>query len=225
MPELKKPIVAFDVDGVLRDLVQYTLDNEKVLDELTPENRKRPSEITSYGDFVDLFESKDQWKRLLNDTDAWIYAPANNPMLNVWFKLREQGYNCIIVTSNSHVKGQTQTVDWLHRYLDPKGNGIDIHFVNDKSTVKYDVLIEDMPMNAAKASEDGRLAFLVKRPWTDLDKQKADSKDRLVTKWNPMLFVQLPDDHEALPVIERKLAWFEGYREAAAVILKAKFTE
>jgi len=214
---MKKLTVAFDVDGVLRNLVQYTLDNNVVLDALKPENRKRPNEITSYGDFVKLFESKEQWKKLLNESGAWKNSPHHRSMIDLFRVLKTKGYNCIIVTSNSHLIGQMETVEWLHKHIDSEvaayKEGLDIHFVNDKLTVKYDAIIEDMPVNAWKASEDGRLGFLVKRPWSNLETQKADSRNKIVSKWDKRLLIQLPEDIEAFQIVFDKLAWYEGFME------------
>lgn len=220
--ESKKLTIAFDVDGVLRDLVQYTLDNQMVLDALPPNNRKRPSEIRSYGEFVSLFASKKDWRRLLDECGAWKYSPHHGSMIDLFGVLRQKGHNCIIVTSNSHRRGQMETVEWLHQHLAEHRDGLDIHFVNDKLSVKYDAIFEDMPLNAKLASDAGRLAFLVKRPWTDLENQKGAMKGDLVTKWNPMLLVRLPEDINIFTVVTEKLAWFQGYRDGVMLSLKAR---
>ena len=215
---MKKLTIAFDVDGVLRDLHGFTvayLNDNGFLDP-----PRKVEDLNYYGAFLELFKNKDQWRETLNETYAWRDSPPFEAMREVFQKLRGMGHDCIIVTSNSRPEGQRQTIDWICNNL--TGAGLDVHFVNDKLSVKYDVIFEDMPKNAAVASENGRLAFLVKRPWSDLENQKSGPDGEIVTKWNPKLLTQLPDDEEAMAVIEHKLAWFEGWREAAVVFLKAK---
>ncbi len=192
---MKKLTIAFDIDGVLRNLVAYTV--------AKMDPPRKPEDITTYGGFVRLFKDKDQWRAFLEQIGAWRKSPVHNAMRNLFYELRDtHGFDCIIVTSNSHYDGQSGTLNWLRNNLTVQG--VDVHFVNEKTRVQFDAIIEDMPTNAFKAAKDGRLAFLVKRPWSGvLEANKGH-------EWMKRV-VQLPADDEALLVVLRELAYWQKY--------------
>jgi 5'(3')-deoxyribonucleotidase len=199
---VKKLTVAFDVDGVLRNLVEYTIsyltDNGFLVGQSI-------ADVNHYDAFVELIGGKEKWRECLDSIHAWKEAPVNQEMLAVWRYCNER-YNTIIVTSNSHLTGQMETVEWLHGALKPS-EGLDIYFTNDKLSVEWDAIFEDSLHNASVASMRKRMAFLVKRPWTD------PRTDRKTHRWNIDFLIGLPEDHEAMPIIHHVLAWLEGYRE------------
>jgi len=191
--------IAFDVDGVLRDLIGHVLGQLNDGGFFSPP--RLPEELDRYEGFVELFRDNRQWRETLDGMNAWTAAPPIKPMVRVWEKLVAAGYDCVVVTSIPHKTGQINTVRWLHEHLDVEG--LEVHFVNDKMTVEFDAIIEDMPLNVYLAGKAGRLGFLVKRPWT--------KSDNLLRGTDPRFRVHLPDDGEALSFIEDKLMWYKGF--------------
>jgi len=191
---MKKLTIAFDIDGVLRDLVGYTLSK------MDPP--RSPDELQAYGDFVKLFRGKEEWRSFVDGSGAWFNAMPHGAMREIFYDLSSR-HVCIIVTSNSHPIGQLATIDWIRTSLTKKP--LDIHFVNDKTRVHFDAIVEDMPMNAIKAAKKGRLAFLVKRPWSFIP--EGNRKNR---SWAPRL-VSLPEDEVAGPVMVRELEYWQRF--------------
>lgn len=170
-----------------------------------------PEDLPTYGSFVKLFKDKDSWLRFLADHDAWRMSPPYGKMrlnFNTIRKLSSLQCRCIIVTSNSHLKGQLGTVEWIHENLrEMSKEGIDIHFVNDKMQVDFDAIVEDSLTNAFQAARAGRLAFVVKRPWTQFSMETYSGQD-----WMRRVVV-LPNDGRAIQEMTMALHWWWRFRD------------
>lgn len=168
--------IAFDVDGVLRDLMGAYV----------PEVRKTVAELTDYGKAVEFAGGVDQLLELLDHRACWLRAGTHAHMVGLHKQIEASGHTIVIVTAIATAEGRKQTLQWLD------ANEIvydELHFCADKVRVDFDAIIEDHPVNAQLAAQAGRAAFLVHRPWT--------ANTQL---YHANLF-RLPRDEEALEVV------------------------
>lgn len=145
--------VAFDVDGVLRDLMAAYL----------PHVRRTKDEVTNYKSAMEFAGGLDQFLELLDREDCWGRAPTHPPLLGLAKTIELVGHTVLITTAITTEVGRQSTLRWL---CDHDVTYDELHFCVDKNVVRFDALVEDHPGNAYAAAAAGRAAFLVRRPWT-----------------------------------------------------------
>jgi len=177
--------IAFDIDGVLRDLMSC------YVRQFSPP--KSVEEIDTDAKAIELAGSVDEFYHLLEAGDCWRQSFPHLHILHLYQNL-EGAATRILITANPTEVGRAATLTWLTWY------GIDfdeLHFCADKLAVTFDAIVEDHPGTALRAADAGRAAFLVYRPWT-----------RDVTTHHANLF-HLPVDEDAeehvLDVLQSRL--------------------
>lgn len=151
--------LAFDLDGVLRNLVDAAL-------ELSAPDVKY-EDITYFDKLAEVVGGGHRGLREeLDRTCAWEVAAPYRAMLHLWGWVDLHHVKPIIVTSNSHYEGMWQSIAWMRHHLPRPNHGLEIHFADDKLSVKYDAIIEDKPENVRSISDVGRTVFVPHRPWT-----------------------------------------------------------
>jgi hypothetical protein len=167
--------VAFDVDGVLRDLMRaYVPLVGHTLDDLTTHDKA-----------IRLAGGLDQFNELLDSRACWTEARPYTHLLGLCKCVEAAGHTILIATAVQTEAGRKGTLDWL--YVNDV-NYDELHFCVDKMRVHFDAIVEDDPKMAYAAASSGRAAFLVNRPWTNGD-------------WrHPNLF-KLPEDAEAVNMV------------------------
>lgn len=82
--------------------------------------------------------------------------------------LYDEGCIIKVTTARSITHGGAATMEWL-----TQTSGLKFHevaFAHDKTTVSYDLLIDDAPYNVVNLQAHGRAAALIDRPWNrDVD--------------------------------------------------------
>lgn len=168
--------IAFDVDGVLRDLMgAYTTEIGRSVDELV-----------EYGTAAALAGGLEPFLELLDHRACWRRAGVYPYMLGLCKQVESRGHTVVLVTAIATETGRQQTLPWL---LAHDVTYDELHFCEDKLRVDFDAIVEDYPKNAYAAAKAGRAAFLVRRPWTTNS-----------TLTHPNLF-PLPDDAQALDLV------------------------
>lgn len=131
-------IIACDIDGVLNDLVEKTLDvynfrNDKNI---------QISDITSYN-FFDCLPSDDAKGivKLFKEKSLWDSLKPIQGAQEALKQLVKKGHKVYLATATDPVNFQWK-IDWLKQYYSfiPSDNVIRI---TDKSLLKCDVLIDD----------------------------------------------------------------------------------
>lgn len=190
--------IAFDVDGVLRNLVALTLKEYNELGKFRdcPVAEVTESDITYFDRLKEIFspeglgvgvgvseKSKNLLIPFLDEHNIWRYSPCYREFCEFWNALARHSRRGkvfpLIVSANSGSCGMQQTLAWIHENLTrPTRGGWEVHFTNDKTTVRYDALIDDKYKNIEEAMEaDKRFGtqtelFMPNRPWTrEIDTQ------------------------------------------------------
>ena len=172
--------VAFDVDGVLRDLMAAYV----------PCVHKTVQDITGYEQAIAFAGSLGMFLKILDEQHCWVTAAPHAPIVEICRNLaRMPDTQTIIVTAAGTFIGQQETLSWLRRNDVPF---TEVHLCSDKLKVSFDAIIEDNPATAIAAAKAGRASFLVKRPWTTEARKRTN------------LFL-LPPDEEAWPIIQEVL--------------------
>ena len=173
--------VAFDVDGVLRDLMAAYL----------PHVQRSRDEVVRYSSAIEFAGGLDQFLDLLDHHDCWGSAPAHPHYLGLAKMVEASGHAVVIATAITTEVGRQSTLRWL---CNQDVTYDELHFCVEKLMVRFDAIIEGDPKMAYAAACAGRAAFLVNRPWTaDVDVKHIN------------LF-KLPPDEEALDVVMDVLA-------------------
>jgi len=150
---------------------------------------RRVEEITTYQSAIDFVGSFGDMIKILDDERCWIDAPSHLDLVSMLKHCKSIGHRVIIITNNPSYLGRVMTIHWL------KIRGVldcDLHFTKDKLEIPFDAIVEDDPAMAKKCAIAGRLAFMVRRPWTV----------RVRSLWN---VVRLPADEEAFEVFFDRL--------------------
>jgi 5'(3')-deoxyribonucleotidase len=134
--------IAFDMDGVLADLVTPWLAwiNERFGDNLTYQNLNgyRIQDQSRGGKAVQEF---------LYLSHTYEHVQPIPGMLKVMASVRERGDRVIVATKASHNPNMIQgKMAWFRRHV-PWLRDEDIMFIQDKSLVRADMLIDDDPRN------------------------------------------------------------------------------
>lgn len=159
----KRPIVKVDIDGVLRDMVSVLCElyGKKTGETITP------SEVCEYDvnkTFTGLPVSADDYFFRVDENidavcDAPIYPSAPIALPN----LHMHGFDVVIVTKQVNERMKIRTFEWL------KKHGFTIYpicFVDDKSIVRGDYLIDDNPYELTNA-EEGVTPLRIIRPYNN----------------------------------------------------------
>ena len=142
--------IAFDMDGVLADLITPWLawNNEKFSDDLTYENLRmmKVSQQARAGKLVNDF-------LYLKDTYEQVHPYQG--MLELVREIKESGLaRPIIATKASHNGNMVEgKVKWLERHA-PFLDKDDFTFIQDKSLIRADILIDDDPRNLETFPDD-----------------------------------------------------------------------
>jgi 5'(3')-deoxyribonucleotidase len=145
--------IAFDVDGVLRDL----------LSAYVPYINRRVEELEAYDDAVKFAGGIEQFYGVLDRAHCWRDASAHVAFYNLYREIQTRGHETILITANPSAVGRMETMQWLHA----KDILYDeLHFCPNKLLVAFDAIVEDHPETAYMAACAGRAAFLPLRPWT-----------------------------------------------------------
>ena len=91
--------------------------------------------------------------------------------------------NVKFATSRSEPKEATRM--WVNRNI----GQFEVYFLQDKTKIEFDFLLEDYPLNAIAAAEKGRTCFVIKRPWNTSDKIKKN-----LDQYNQIYFVNSYND-------------------------------
>jgi hypothetical protein len=168
--------IAFDVDGVLRDLMAV----------YAPHVDHSVDEITTYDSALNFAGGLDQFLELLDGQRCWTLAKPHPHLLGLYKHIEAHGHTILIATAISTEAGRQGTLEWLCKH---DVNYDELHFCVDKLQVRFDAIIEDYPSMALAAARAGCAAFLVHRPWTANVEIK-----------HPNLF-RLPPDEAALGMV------------------------
>jgi 5'(3')-deoxyribonucleotidase len=171
--------VAFDVDGVLRDLMSV----------YAPLVGMTVGDITTYDKVVEMAGSSAAFLQSCDDHHCWAQAA---PYANMAAFCRELSRTAevVIITAQVTMQSQRETLAWLHDHDIP---WTEVHFCVNKLRVVFDAIIEDKPETALAAAKAGKAAFLVQCPWTAGTPRRRN------------LFL-LPPDAEAGAVVREVLA-------------------
>jgi hypothetical protein len=145
---------------------------------------RKVEELTEFSKFVEMIGG-DDWREHLRKNHCRMEAPPFKHYVDLWDELVEHDYECIVITSSNAIIDQSEVLVWLHRHLLPDGR-VELHFINSKTKVQFDAIIEDRISNALAAAKRGRLGLIVNRPWT----QGPDKKEHRNV-------VYLPPDEDA----------------------------
>lgn len=151
-------IVALDIDGVLRDLMQQFV---KKYNENEGAN-KSVTDLVLYNTARDLCGNFEDFVGKLEKWDCFRGAPAYARSLEFVYSLL-CFVDVVYVTSQVTLKSRIDTMRWLRDNTFPL---LDTHFCRDKTRVNYDIIVEDSIGNAETAIDNGRFSVLMDRPWT-----------------------------------------------------------
>ena len=180
--------IAFDVDGVLRDLMTAYMQHVE---------GREVADLVEYKNAVEFAGGADQFYDLVNQHHCWAAAEPHLHLFAVYRALEKQNHTMLVITENPSAQGRMEMLDWLHRhhvFYD------ELHFCPNKLMVQFDAIVEDNPDTAFAAACSGRAAFLVARPWTVKHERR-----------HANLF-RLPEDAEAAAVIADVLGGREGWK-------------
>ena len=144
--------VAFDVDGVLRDLMSV----------YAPLVGAAVGDINTYDKAAELAGGSAVFLQSLDEHHCWTQA-APYPDMAAFCRELNQTMEVVIITAQVSAQAQRETLAWLHDHGIPR---TEVHFCVDKLRVAFDAIIEDRPETALAAAKAGKAAFLVRRPWT-----------------------------------------------------------
>lgn len=95
------------------------------------------------------------------ESDSDFPAPGFYTALT---KLREDRHNIHIITHRSMKGAQTMTIRWLEFY----GITFDaLHFIEDKTVVKVDLLVEDSPINYERSIRANIPCIIFRQPYNE----------------------------------------------------------
>lgn len=145
--------VAFDIDGVLRDLMAAYV----------PHVERSVEELDVYDRAIEFAGGVEQFYEIMDGRDCWRTASPYPAILALYRQIANAGHTLILITSNPSDKGRHGTMDWLTRHEIMYD---ELHFCTNKLVVDFSAILEDHPHTAYAAASLGRAAFLVQRPWT-----------------------------------------------------------
>lgn len=165
-----RKVVGIDIDGVLADYVAALREIAAAHESLVlPEGLPTTYEMVEPGWFSD----SEQWLRTHH---LWACGHVHTtPLLDdsaarTMQSLRDAGHRVVIVTARGSGEGIEPDVDLVQRetrrWLDSNGLSHDgITFVSDKSTVEWDLLIDDSPGQVSRLHAAGRGVWVRDQPY------------------------------------------------------------
>lgn len=156
-------VIAVDVDGVLRNLMQSLCDVY---------NRK----MSSLGDYI-MTDDINEWdiakafpigkaiyKFAFNDYLEEVYDEAlpHGDNVKQLVKWQEDGHYIILITSQSSHRARIATLNWIERYCITFN---ELVFSNAKIKYPFDLLVEDKLETVRECLLAGKKCYLVDRPW------------------------------------------------------------
>ena len=161
---MKKPTIAIDVDGVLRDNLEIMVDmynHEFNLD-------MKPSDVREFKTEVSFPLIKERLNISASDyffkcraKEIFLDAPAYPHVLDDVERLKEVA-DVIIITYQKDYTNKRYTLDWLDKKgIEPNG----ICFLRDKTVVHCDALIDDNDWNFIGTHVG--TSVLVKQPYNE----------------------------------------------------------
>lgn len=203
--------IAFDLDGVLRDLVSRALTIRYAFREGTEE----PADIVTFNKLGEVFGGKGRLREFLDRNRIWRDASPHRSFVDLWARFARRNSRLhvhpLVVSTNTHVVGIGQSVAWMREHLPaPAHGGLEIHFCNDKRDVSYTALIEDKYENVMDVSGPGsnRVVFVPNRPWTGWRLNAAVACPRIISAG-----VNETDEDTCKRIVE----WVQGKRKASKV--------
>lgn len=166
---MSKPVIALDVDGVIRDIATFICNTHN---EQYPANPVKSSSLSSWN-FPELDERFD-WRELLFENRSGIVQRCADEYPNAFDQVKRYAdkASLVIVSNQANYVQQSATLDWLRDYgYDKLVSGI--VFIKDKTKIRADYLIDDFPGNINSAwshrsewpTEDKPFPVMVERGW------------------------------------------------------------
>ena len=180
--EPKRPIIAIDVDGVLRNNLGLMVDmyNKEFGKDMKVEDVKEFKTEKSFPEIQTITGmTPSSWFFTLHSKELFLDAPAYDSVADDIVRLQEVA-DIVIVTYQKDYRNKRYTLKWLEKHgIKPNG----ICFLRDKTLLHSDILIDDNDWNFI--GTHAKHSVLVNAPYNvnlDLDELKKQTHSDTITR-------------------------------------------